>query len=286
MGSREETREKPSRKWAAMGSVMDYVLMELRLLRQTLALSQEDFGRSIGYSASHVSAVETGGRPLTPDYAVAVDRAHDPAFREGQDGRVGRMLRQLAKADPEWLREWIECEQEATLLRWYEPAWVPGLLQTEAYARATLSHNLLYTDDIEQRVFSRLGRQAILSGDQPVQLVAVIDVMVLRRPVVGQPGVLAEQVAHLVKMAELPHVQILVVPDEAGIYPGLQGGFILATLGDGSMVTHLDHQVRAQVVNGADDLATLQRTWEAVRGEALPRRQSLDLIKKAAQTWT
>lgn len=269
-----------------MGSVMDYVLMELRLLRQTLGLSQEDFGRSIGYSASHVSAVETGGRPLTPDYAVAVDRAHDPAFREGQDGRVGRMLRQLAKADPEWLREWIEFEQEATLLRWYEPAFVPGLLQTEAYARAMFTTDILQPAEVEQRVQSRLARQAILTRDSGAPLVAVLDVMVLRRPVVGQPGVLAEQVAHLVKMAELPHVQILVVPEEAGIYPGLQGGFILATLGDGSMVTHLDHQVRAQVVNGADDLASLQRTWEAVRGEALPRRQSLDLIKEAAQTWT
>lgn len=58
-----------------MGSVMDYVMMELRLLRQTLGLSQEEFGRSIGYSASHVSSVETGGRSLTPDYAVALDRA-------------------------------------------------------------------------------------------------------------------------------------------------------------------------------------------------------------------
>lgn len=269
-----------------MGSVMDYVMMELRLLRQTLGLSQEEFGRSIGYSASHVSSVETGGRSLTPDYAVALDRAYDPAFREGKDGRFGRMLRELSEFDPDWLRQWIEYEQQAKLLRWYEPAWVPGLLQTEAYARATLSHNLLKPDEVEQRVHSRLGRQAILAGEQPVQLVAVIDVMVLRRPVVGQPGVMAEQVAHLAKMAELPHVQILVVPEEAGIYPGLQGGFILATLGDGSMVTHLDHQVRAQVVNGADDLATLQQTWEVVRGEALSRRQSLDLIKKAAQTWT
>lgn len=265
---------------------MDYVLMELRLLRQTLGLSQEEFGRSIGYSASHVSSVETSGRPLTPDYAVALDRAHDPAFREGQDGRFSRMLRQLAKADPDWLREWIQCEQEATLLRWYEPAFVPGLLQTEAYARAMFTTDLVQPADIEQRVHSRLGRQAILTGEKPTQLVAVIDVMVLRRPIAGQPGVLADQVAHLVQMAELPHVQILVVPEEAGIYPGLQGGFILATLGDGSMVTHLDHQVRAQVVDGADDLATLQRTWEVVRGEALSRRQSLDLIKKEAQTWT
>lgn len=269
-----------------MGSVMDYVMMELRLLRQTLGLSQEEFGRSIGYSASHVSSVETGGRSLTPDYAVALDRAYDPAFREGEDGRFGRMLRELSEFDPDWLREWIEYEQQAKLLRWYEPAFVPGLLQTEAYARAMFTTDILPPADVDQRVKSRLARQAILTREAAVPLVAVLDVMVLRRQVVGQPGVMAEQVAHLVKMAELPHVQILVVPEEAGIYPGLQGGFILATLGDGSMVTHLDHQVRAQVVNGADDLATLQRTWEAVRGEALPRRQSLDLIKKAAQTWS
>lgn len=263
-----------------MGSVMDYVMMELRLLRQTLGLSQEEFGRSIGYSASHVSSVETGGRSLTPDYAVALDRAYDPAFRESEDGRFGRMLRELSEFDPDWLREWIEYEQQAKLLRWYEPAFVPGLLQTEAYARAMFTTDILPPADVDQRVKSRLARQAILTREAAVPLVAVLDVMVLRRQVVGQPGVMAEQVAHLVKMAELPHVQILVVPEEAGIYPGLQGGFILATLGDGSMVTHLDHQVRAQVVNGADDLATLQRTWEAVRGEALPRRQSLDLIKR------
>ncbi|TDC79548.1 XRE family transcriptional regulator [Micromonospora sp. KC606] len=269
-----------------MGSVTDYVVMELRLLRTTLGLSQEDFGRTIGYSASHVSSVETGGRPPTTDYALAVDRAHDPGCDRQQGGRFTRMLRELSKVDPEWLREWIGLEREATLLRWYEPAFVPGLLQTEAYARAMFATGLLPPDDVEQRVVSRLERQTIVTREVPTPLVAVLDAMVLRRQINGHASVMREQIDHLVKMAELPHVQILVVTEEAGVYPGLQGGFILATLGDGSVVAHLDHQVRAQVVNGADDLANLQRTWESTRGEALSRRQSLDLIKEAAQTWT
>ncbi|MFG1882872.1 helix-turn-helix domain-containing protein [Micromonospora sp. NPDC049102] len=269
-----------------MGSVVDYVIGELRFLRTALSLSQEEFGRTIGYSASHVSSVETGGRPPTIDYAMAVDRAHDPLCDEKRGGRFARMLRELSKADPEWLSEWIQCEQEATLIRWYEPAFVPGLLQTEVYARATLPSNVLTAEEIEQRVSSRLGRQAILTKERPAQFVAVIDVMVLRRPISGSPGIMAEQIAHLVKMAELPNVQILVVTEDAGVYPGLQGGFILATLPGGAVVAHLDHQVRAQVVNGADDLASLQRTWEAVRGEALSRRQSLELIKEAAKRWT
>jgi transcriptional regulator with XRE-family HTH domain len=259
-----------------MSTAIDYVREELRLLRLQVGLSQDDFGRGIGYSGSHVSSVETGGRPPTKEYMLAVDRAHDSAFdSEAAEGRFSRML-----------REWIELEREAVLLRWYEPAYVPGLLQTEAYARATMSGNLQQPGEIDQRVASRLDRQAILTRDVPVPLVAVIDVMVLRRPAHRQPDIMREQLEHLVKMSELPHVQILVVPEEAGIYPGLQGGFILATLGDGSVVAHLDHQVRAQVVSQPDDLATLQRTWEAVRGEALPRRQSLELIKEVAQTWT
>ncbi|GGM41519.1 hypothetical protein GCM10011608_27800 [Micromonospora sonchi] len=272
-----------------MGSAVDYVREELRLLRVHLRLSQDDFGRGIGYSGSHVSSVETGGRPPTRDYMVSVDRAHDPAFdAEAGEGRFTRMLRELSKLEqtPAWLREWIELEREAALLRWYEPAFVPGLLQTETYARGMMNNGLLLPGQIDQMVASRLDRQAILTRDVPVPLVAIIDVMVLRRPVNQQPDIMREQLEHLVKMSELPHVQILVVPEEAGIYPGLQGGFIVATLGDGSLVAHLDHQVRAQVVSQTDDLATLQRTWEAVRSEALPRRQSLELIKEVAQTWT
>lgn len=71
-----------------------------------------------------------------------------------------------------------------------------------------------------------------------------------------------------------------------GIYPGLQGGFILATLPDRMTVAQLDHQVRAQVVSDAGDLSVLQGLWEAIRGDALPRTQSIELIKEAAKTWT
>ncbi len=180
--------------------------------------------------------------------------AIDEAYKTG--GRFARMLRELSKLDhtPAWLREWIEFEREATLLRWYEPAFIPGILQTEAYARGTLASGLLLPDEVDQRVASRLDRQSILTREEPVPLVAVLDVMVLRRPLNDHPGAMAEQLAHLVKLAELPHVQILVVTEDAGVYPGLQGGFILATLGDGSVIAHLDHQVRAQVVNVTDDL--------------------------------
>ncbi|MBF9130824.1 helix-turn-helix transcriptional regulator [Plantactinospora sp. S1510] len=265
-----------------MGAVTEYVLEELRLFRTSRKLSQEEFGKTIGYSGSHVSSVETGQRPPTSEYMRQIDQA----FETG--GTFERMLLRLSKLDstPAWLREWIEWERSAQLLRWYEPAYIPGLLQTEAYARATMTGVHLTPEQVEQRVQSRLDRQALLTADNPPQFVFVVDEMVLRRPMRGQPTVMAQQLDHLITLAELPHVQILVVPREVGVYPGLQGGFILATLPDQSVVAHLDHQVRAQIVDRAEDLATLQGTWEAIRSEALPRTQSLELIREAAKEWT
>ncbi|NJP32666.1 hypothetical protein HCJ94_11895 [Micromonospora sp. HSS6-12] len=108
----------------------------------------------------------------------------------------------------------------------------------------------------------------------------------LQRPLDGPPGMLAAQFAHLAACADQPHIQIQVVPADTPVYPGLQGGFILATLPDGSTVAHLDHQVRAQVVAECEDIATLQKTWESIHGQALPCRQSLHLLTEAAQRWT
>jgi transcriptional regulator with XRE-family HTH domain len=236
-------------------------------------------------------AAQTGVDPKTAARWISPGRVPQPRRRAAVAAILGRDINDLwpdvlKRREPQWLRKWVDWEREAVALRWFEHAWVPGLLQTEAYARATLAHNLLTSNEIEERVASRLERSAILLSNKPVQLVAVIDVMVLRRPLKSHPAAMKEQLAHLAEMAELAHVQILVVGEDAGLYPGLQGGFILGTLGDGSVVAHLDHQVRAQVVDQTEDLVTLQQTWEAIRGEAFSRKQSLDLIKKAAQTWT
>ncbi|MFF0155551.1 DUF5753 domain-containing protein [Micromonospora sp. NPDC005203] len=125
-----------------------------------------------------------GSRPPTGDYAIAIDRA----LKTG--GIFGRLLDRLADLDaaPLWLREWITFEQQARTLRWCEVAWVPGLLQTEAYARAVFaSDGRVSAEEVETRVAGRLARQQILTSDDPPHLVAVLDDAVLRRPV-GVPS--------------------------------------------------------------------------------------------------
>ncbi|MBQ0892214.1 helix-turn-helix transcriptional regulator [Micromonospora sp. U56] len=265
-----------------MGIATDYVLEELRLFRAGLGLSQDDFGKAIGYSGSHVSSVDTGGRPPTKEYMRAIDER----YRTG--GRFVRMLERLAQldAEPTWLREWIEFERAATTLRWFELAYVPGLLQTERYARSTLAGGRFAAEDVDRIVASRLERQSILQRPRPPQLVAVLDEAVLRRPVLGQPGLMAEQCEYLAHVAADEHIQVHVVPMDAGMYLGLAGQFIIAELPDGARVAHADNQLSAQIVDAPADVATLAKTWEVVRNEALPRRQSIELIKEVAKSWT
>nr|WP_117669424.1 DUF5753 domain-containing protein [Micromonospora sp. MW-13] len=187
------------------------------------------------------------------------------------------------RRDPVWLRQWVDWERAAVALRWFELAWVPGLLQTEAYARATLAGESLSAREVEQLVEARVGRQAVLHRDRPPLLIAVIDEAVLWRPVDGDRDLMREQCEHLAACARLPSVQVFVVPASVGMYPGLGGPLILAELPDGEQVGHVDSQARAEIVTETADVATLVLRWERIRGEALSRAQSLDLITKAAE---
>lgn len=187
----------------------------------------------------------------------------------------------LRRRDPVWFRPWADIEREAAALRWYEPAWVPGLFQTEAYARATLAGERLSPAEVDRLVTSRLRRQSVLTCDHPPLLIAVIDEAVIRRMRESPADLCAEQATRLIECAALPNVELHVVPSSAGLYPGLGGQFILAEMGDGQRVAYADSQLAAHIVERADEVATLAGRWERIRSAALPRPASLELIREA-----
>lgn len=234
-------------------------------------------------------ASQVGVDPKTAQRWVNPGRVPQPRHRSRVAAILGRDVGDLwpdvlKRREPTWLREWIELEREARLLRWFEPALVPGLLQTERYARAVLSWGGLMTEDeVEDRTRSRMERQAILASPRPPQFFAMLDEAVLRR-CVGDPTVMAEQCAQLAALAERPHVHIQVVPASAGAHAGLAGGFILAK-GPYGEAAHLDDPLRAHVATAQEDIDTLVAKWEALRAVALPTTQTLSLIKEAAATW-
>ncbi|PWR07867.1 hypothetical protein DKT68_17720 [Micromonospora acroterricola] len=262
-------------------STLEFLGAELRRARRERGLSQEELAQQISYSSSLVGMVEIGHRTPSQDFIARVDGALEAG------GLFARLLT-LVRADaaPPWFREWISVERDATMIRWFEPSLIPGLLQTEAYARAVLrGGGMLREPEVEQRVGSRMERQSVLSREQPPEFVAVVDEAVLRRGI-GDRAVMVEQFEHLLQVTEQSHVDLHVVPAEAGMHAGLAGPFILARMAEGAEVAHLDTALRAHVTDRPDDVDNLQRRWESLRGEALPRRASRDLVRELATSWT
>ncbi|QOC93640.1 helix-turn-helix domain-containing protein [Micromonospora craniellae] len=243
-----------------------------------------------GVTAEQLAA-QTGVDPKTASRWISPGRVPQPRRRSTIASMLGRDVGDLwpdvlKRSEPQWLRDWVDWEREAVAIRWFEHCWVPGLLQTEAYARATLADEALTPSEVDNLVASRMNRQAILRRERPPLLVAVIHEHVLYQSAYGDRSLMREQCEHLAACAELPHVKVLIVPRDLGMYPGLGGGFIIVELPDGEHVAHVDSQGPAQIVKDAASVATLSGRWERISSEALSRPQSLDLIRKAAGSWT
>lgn len=186
----------------------------------------------------------------------------------------------VRRRDVAWFRPWREQESASVSLRGFEIGVVPGLLQTEDYARAVLSSSPLHLEEVERLVRIRLERQkAVFDRPRPPMCVFVVDQAVLMR---GHPELMAAQLAQLISMAERPNVFVHVIPLEAGLHPG-QAGFVLASMHDSPDVAWLDDQASGRLVSDPNQLASLTRVWDAVRGYALPRDLSIQLLK--ARPW-
>ncbi|MFI7023318.1 helix-turn-helix domain-containing protein [Micromonospora sp. NPDC049900] len=237
-------------------------------------------------------AEEVGVDPKTTDRWVREGRIPHPSTRATAATALGVQVSDIwpdtekRQRDLVWFRPWEAIEREARSLRSYQPLLLPGLLQTERYARALFISSGRHTsEETEHLVTARMARKSVIAGDGPPWLTVVIDERVLRCSV-GGPDVMREQLEYLIKMSELPHVRIHVVPLSAGIYAGLSGPFVLATSADNRTAGYLDTPLHGHVVSDPGDLVTLMGAWENVRGEALSHRQSIELIREVAETWT
>jgi hypothetical protein len=242
-------------------------------------MSQDELAQKVSYSPSLVAMVETSRRIPSEDFTVRCDDALDTG------GLLRRLLDLVGRESmPGWFRPWLEIEQEAVALRSYHPSLVDGLLQTPEYIRAVLHADASLTDEeVSQSVVSRLERQSIITGEDPPMFIAVIDECVLRRPV-GGPEVMAGQCLHLVELSNRPRMLLQVIPISTGMHSGLDGAFVIATFEGAGEVVYLDGQ-RGQVIERTEDVEVVKRSWESLRSEALPRKQSVDLIMEVAETW-
>ncbi|WP_422772446.1 helix-turn-helix domain-containing protein [Plantactinospora sp. WMMC1484] len=254
---------------------------ELRRFRGIAGLSQDALAQRINFSSALIAKIELCQRRATREFAKRCDSVMETG------GLLERIQAVLGPGPVlPWFRHWVGLEQEAVAIRCFQLSVIPGLLQTEAYARALLrSGGLLTAEQVEEQVAARLARQEILTGPNPPLFTAVVDERVLRQPV-GGAGVMREQLLHIVKLcAEQPRTRIQVVPTSVGAYAGLNGPFVIASLSDGDDVGYLDDQLEGRFVERVGDVRTVQRLWDSIRGEALSHQQSIEMIREVAESW-
>lgn len=267
---------------------------ELRRLRDGAAVSLADAAQALGCSPAKVSRIETGR-------GNAVARAEDVRrlcrlYGVTDDGQVGVLLDMLrVSQQPGWweayeavlpsgLEVYVGLEGDARAERAWEPQLVHGLLQTPRYARAVFSAwrtNRPY--DIDDLVEVRTRRQRLLTRDpEPLELQAILDEAVLRRPV-GGPEVMGEQLTHLIAMAGLPNITIQVVPVRAGAHPGLGGAFSILEFDDDEPFAYVETPAGNVYVEKKNDVRRFTATFGLLAAIALAPGDSVALISGIAK---
>jgi len=280
---------------------------ELRRIREmkgkTIDTVARDLNKafSTGFSAAKISRLETGKRGANPrdvrdlcDYyeveAAERDRLVDLAKAAREDNQL--------QGVPESYVDFMVLEAQARVVRTYEPAVVPGLLQTVDYDRARFDGYApsgldpdSSTDSSRKRIELRMERQRRLTApDNPLIYKAVVDESVLRRSV-GSPEVMAAQLAHLVDMSNRPNITLRVVTFSRGFYPGCESaGFTLLEI-DLDEPSPEDNVCFLEGFGGsvwAEKLADRRRlaqTFEYLETIALSPEQSRDFILEAARAF-
>jgi transcriptional regulator with XRE-family HTH domain len=263
-------------------SVLAMFSGELRRARARAGLTQDQLAERISYSPSLIAHVETGSRAPSADFAA---RADDALGTDGLLTRLQPLVR--SEAYPAWFRDWVEIEREATALRWFEPLLIPGLLQTEDYARSVLqaAHPASADGEVDRLVAARMDRQAILAKDEPPLLWVIIDEGVLSRPV-GGPDVMRAQIDKLIAAARQPKIILQIIPADCGAHPGLSGHFVVASFEGSSDIAYLDNALAGQITERPADLARVALLYDLLKAEALSPRASGDHARKAMEQWT
>ncbi|MFF4527907.1 helix-turn-helix domain-containing protein [Streptomyces sp. NPDC001407] len=208
---------------------------ELRRLRTGMQLTREDVTAQTGINTATLYRIETAR--VRPQQHTLIALLNLYGVPEPQHGEIQALsqgasnqgwLRPYHSELPEEYTAYISFEAEARAVRNYESLFVPGLLQTEDYARAVIKGVLpmASTREIEQRVQARIERQGVLTKSDPLHLWAIMDEASLRR-MVGGPEVMHEQIRRLTAAIAEPHMMLQVIPFNAGAHAGMPGSFVL-----------------------------------------------------------
>ncbi len=247
----------------------------------------EDAAAALDCARSRISHIETGRNAVRkPDLEVllrlygALDRleALEELRREGTKRGWWSTYRL-----PDWLQAYIGLEADAVTVRTFALELVPGLLQTEAYARA-VHFGPQDSGDVERRVAARMQRANRLTAPDPLALSAVISEGALMRTLACQE-VASEQLKQLEAMAKLPSVALHVLPLDRGLHRSMAGSFSVLSFAPGvsADIAYQEYAIGAHLVDEQDLVQQLSSLYDELRSQALGRDESLGLLSELTQ---
>jgi len=270
------------------------LIADLKRLREERGLTREQVADRIGTSETSIFRYEKGETRPQPAVVAAMLDAYgataaerDELLEMARDARKRGWWHRHRQTLKPGFDSYIGLEAAASIVRTYEAQVVPGLLQAEGYARALIestSMNVMPAE-VEERLGVRLSRQDLITrSTDRVQIIAVLDEAVLRRRV-GGPGIMRDQILHLIAMARLPNVEIRVLPFDAGAHAAMDGPFCLLSFPepDDPDLVYLEQASSGLVPEEPEEVHRYTLMFGTLLGKALSPEESVSFMSKITE---
>jgi transcriptional regulator with XRE-family HTH domain len=263
---------------------------QLRRLREELGITREAAGDAIRASHAKISRLELGRVGFKERDIAGLLTLYGVDDAEERD-RWMQLVRQANEPNwwhrytdvlPSWFELYLRLEQAASIIRSYQVQFVPGLLQSEQYARAVIvqGHGGEDAEEIDRRVNLRMTRQKLLTEPDAPRFWAVIDEAALRRAF-GSPAVMQEQIGHLLELAEIPSVTIQVLPFSSGGHAAAGGPFTVLRFAERDLpdIVYLEQLTSAMYLEKRPEVEVYLRTMERITVQAETPNASKDMLR-------
>ncbi|MFR9757793.1 helix-turn-helix domain-containing protein [Streptomyces sp. TR06-5] len=249
----------------------------LKAFRKRARLTQEEFAPRVRYSVPTVASVEQGRRFPPADLVRRAEEVLD-AFG-ALEGAARHLSRRPGLA--RWFLQWARLEAEAVTLCTYECRLVPGLLQTEEYARRLFADRLPPLDDaeIDARLAARTERQRLLRSRPHTAFSFIVEEHVFLRRTGGDAAA-AQQLDHILDLAELRNIEVQILPLSRESHAGIDGPLQLLETADTRWFGYCEGQESGQFVSDRKLVSMLQMRYARLRSQALPLEESLSLMRR------
>jgi transcriptional regulator with XRE-family HTH domain len=255
----------------AGASPLHYYGFELRRYREAAGLTQRELGQITNYTGSLIGQIETARKVPTLEFSQRMDAAL------GTGGALTRLVELVLRSQlPAWFQQVAELQARATEICSFEMGMVPGLLQTEAYARAVLG--AIDQTNLDDRTAVRLARQGIFEKERPPTFWVVLSEAALHQEIGGR-AVMAEQLAHLLTLEGNPQINVQVLPFSGGAHAGMTGSFDVYRFASDPAIVYTEGYGSAHPTANPEAVRDCSLRYDHLQAAALSIQKSAELIR-------